>query len=164
MSDKGIIISVLVGTVALILGGVFFASRLNRPSNVVPNSKARAEVVAITKDWGEIGIGNGKVEADFPIKNIGSEPLKLYNITTSCMCTLASLSLDGVESPSFRMGDRSDYVADVAPGKEAILKVVFDPAYHGPNGVGPVVREAIVETNDPQNSQLQFFMSGTVVR
>ncbi len=164
MSDNKLLVGILLGSVALITGGVFLTTKLGTPTNVKLSNNARAAVAVTTKDWGDMGIDKGKVEADFPIKNTGSETLKLYNITTSCMCTLAHLTINSVDSPSFRMGDRSDYVADVAPGSTATLKVVFDPAFHGPNGVGPVQRQAIVETNDPQNSKLEFSMSGTVVR
>lgn len=163
MSSNKIILTVLAGTLLLVAAGVFLAGKTSTPSGVSRNSRASAVVDSATKDWGEIGINNGKVEAGFPIKNTGSDTLKLYNITTSCMCTLAHLTINGADSPSFRMGDRSSYVGEVAPGSEAVLKVVFDPAYHGPNGLGPVTRQALVETNDPQNPKLQFSMSGTVV-
>ena len=40
----------------------------------------------------------------------------------------------------------------------------FDPAFHGPQGIGPVNRFVSVDTNDKNNSQLTFTVLGTIVK
>jgi len=62
------------------------------------------------------------------------------------------------------MHNKSAYVFEVPPQQEAKLIVVFDPAFHGPNGVGPIDRFVTVATNDPSQPQLQFSVKGIVSR
>ena len=42
------------------------------------------------------------------------------------------------------------------PNEEVIVEVVFDPAAHGPAGVGRIQREVILENNAGQPVKLQF--------
>ena len=62
------------------------------------------------------------------------------------------------------MNSSFSWVGDVPPQKEAQLEVIFDPAYHGPSGVGPINRLVSVETNDTKNSRIEFSLTGTVFK
>lgn len=45
----------------------------------------------------------------------------------------------------------------VKPGETVTVKAIFDPAAHGPSGVGPVERQIMISTNaDPGQITLQF--------
>ncbi len=62
------------------------------------------------------------------------------------------------------MNNVLSWIGEVSPGQEAQLEVIFDPAYHGPQGVGPINRLVAVETNDKSNSRIEFSLTGTVFK
>jgi len=164
--DKKIIIG-LIGTflAVIILAVVAFSlPEQGSETNLEASADAKAVTDEVRHDWGEIGINDGNVEKVFDIKNEGTEPLMLYGVFTSCMCTTAQLSLDEKSSPIFGMHDNSNYVLEVPPGKTVKLKVVFDPMYHGPSGVGPITRQIMVKTNDKNNPEMDFMLTANVVR
>lgn len=164
MNDRKIIIGFIILTVLILGGGILILSGTNSATKVSSSQNAKIEVDTKTFDWGNIPYGGGNVSKTFIIKNTGSDVLRLTNIKTSCMCTNAYLEIDGKSSPAFGMHDSSSYVGEVSPGKQASLKVVFDPAFHGPSGIGPIERLVSFETNDVQNKQIEFKLTGTVIK
>jgi hypothetical protein len=101
-------------------------------------------------DFGTISMGAGKVSTTYRIKNQGAAPLALDKIYTSCMCTEATLiTASGRKQGPFGMpghGPLKAVSGQLAPGETALLEVVFDPAAHGPSGVGRIERVITVET------------------
>lgn len=102
-------------------------------------------------DFGEVSMARGKVMHDFKIKNTSSAPVTIARLYTSCMCTEANLiTARGSVGPFGMMGH--GFVPTIsetlAPGEEATVQAVFDPAAHGPAGVGPIDRVVTVETKD----------------
>ena len=170
MNDKKFIIGAVAVTAFLLLGGIVLATRMTSPASTFQTptsepSNAKAAIVGETSfDWGNIVMSEGNKEATFKIKNEGTDPLKLSEIITSCACTTAQLKLGDTVSPAFGMHNKSTYVFEVPPQQEAELTVVFDPAFHGPNGVGPIDRIASMTTNDPAQPKLQFSVKGVVSR
>lgn len=164
MSDIKLIIGVVAVSVVIMVGGVFINAKVSTPQNVSFNNNVKLQVDKTTYDWGNISMQKGKVEKTFQIENTGISDLKLYNVSTSCHCTTAQLILNGQESPLFGMNSKSPYVMVVQKGSKADLKVVFDPAFHGPNGVGAISRRILVSTNDPGNAQLSFSLTAFVER
>ncbi|MCR4263468.1 MAG: DUF1573 domain-containing protein, partial [Candidatus Roizmanbacteria bacterium] len=160
---KKIIIIIAAISAIILFGGAMVASKYSPGADVVSDESAEVLVENNTHDWGEIGINNGTVEKTFSIKNNGSTALTLQNISTSCMCTTAQLIYNGQKSPAFGMHEKSEYVLSVPPGDSAELLVVFDPAFHGPSGVGPITRQITVETNDADNQQLEFTLTAQVI-
>lgn len=161
MNNK-IILGLVLVTIVIITGAVFLLSGQEEKVEIDTSSKAKTTIDQSSYDWGEIGLNDGNVEKTFDIKNEGSENLKLFGVTTSCMCTTAQLILDDKSSPKFGMHDKSSYVLEVPPGETANLKVVFDPAFHGPSGVGPINRQITVATNDPNNPELKYMLTAVV--
>lgn len=164
MSEKTIILGVMVATVLIIVGGGWMSGRSGSVSGVSVEDDAKAQVEELAYDWGEIPIDGGRVEKVFDIKNEGSGTLKLYNVKTSCMCTTAQLIMGERRSPEFGMHSRSSYKLEVSPGETAQLKVVFDPAFHGPSGVGSIDRQIMVQTNDKNRQKLNFSLTAEVKR
>lgn len=164
MTDKNFIIGIVIFTVAVLGGGVVLAAKMATGARVETNSSAQAKIEEATFDWGKVGIAAGNVEKDFTIENTGSVALKLFNVKTSCDCTTARISQGTVISPVFGMHTNSNFVTEVPPGQKAILKVIFDPAYHGPEGVGPVTRQITVQTNDPSRNMLTFLLTALVTK
>lgn len=58
------------------------------------------------------------------------------------------------------MHSKDSYIAEIAPNKEAKLKVIYRP-YIMPV-YGQVEREAYLSTNDPQNPKLVFKIKAQV--
>lgn len=164
MNENKTIIAIVVSTVLLLVGIVFLATKMSNAAKVDASSDAKAVVKSNKYDWGEIGINNGVVEANFEIVNEGENTLKLYNVTTSCACTTARLITAKATSPVFGMHTKSGYVMDVEPGDKATLKVIFDPLFHGPNGLGPISRTITVTSNDASNPTLTFDLSAQVIK
>lgn len=161
--NKILIILIAVG----LIGGYFYINNNSDTQNNVENISsegARVFVEETSYKWRQVGINDGNVEKIFEIKNSGTETLVLSDVITSCMCTTAQLILSGEESPVFGMHSKSNYEMEVPAGETAELKVVFDPAFHGPGGVGPINRQIKVATNDLNNPELNFMLTAVVRR
>lgn len=165
MDDKKLVI-VFVAITLLILGGgvLLFSSSPSTKATTTVSQNAKVQTEQRDFDWGQISMKDGNVSKTFIIKNAGVDTLKLSNIKTSCHCTKAQVTINGVTSSSFGMNSVSSWVGDVPPGGEAGLQVIFDPNYHGPSGVGSVNRLVSVETNDPQNKTIEFSLTANVTR
>ncbi len=163
MSNSKIVSLVVGATVLLLIGGVVLASRAPSPPRIETTAQAQAEIQESTHDWGTITLTGGVVHKSFMIKNSGSSPLQLANIKTSCMCTEAKVIINGQQSPYFGMHSNSSWLGELEPGQEAELVVTFDPAFHGPSGTGQITRIVSVETNDQNNSNLEFSLSANVI-
>lgn len=164
MNENKFIITIIAVTLFLLVGTILLAGKMSNSAVVSATTDAKAIAKSNSYDWGQIGISNGKAEATFDIENGGTTDLKLFNVTTSCACTTAQLITEKWESPLFGMHTKSDFVTSVASGKTAKLKVVFDPLFHGPNGLGPITRTVTVVTNDQNNPILTFDLSANVVK
>lgn len=163
---KKFVVFCILATVG-IFGGAFLLMR--GPQATEANSasftnEAKLEVSQKDFDWGNIPFKGGNIKADFVIKNMSEVPLRLKNVRTSCHCTQARVILENGSSPYFGMNTVSGWVGEVAPGGQAQVEVVFDPAYHGPGGVGPINRFVELETSDKNNKKLEFSVKGVVVK
>ncbi len=164
MNDKKFIIIISALTLVIIIGGITLVSRSSTPQ-ITASQNAKAQTQDPTSyDWGTIPMSEGNVTKTFSIKNTGTDFLKIFNVKTSCHCTVANIAIDEKTSQNFGMSGISSWIGEVSPGKEAKLNVIFDPAYHGPQGVGPINRFVSVETNDPGTSKITFTLTGTVVK
>ncbi len=164
MTDKKIIIGLIIATLLILGGGIYVLSISSASVKITSSQNAKISVDQKTFDWGNIPYSGGNATKAFAIKNIGSDVLQLTGVKTSCTCTKAQIVIDGKSSPYFSMHSTSSWVGEVAPGKEAQLTVIFDPAFHGPIGVGPVERLVSMQTNDVQNPNLEFSLKGVVVK
>lgn len=164
MNNKKIIIGFIVLTLLILGGGIYVLSATSAPVKINNSQNARVLVDQKTFDWGNIPYSGGNATKAFSIKNTGTDTLQLTGVKTSCTCTKAQISIDGKTSPYFSMHASSSWVGEVAPGKEAQLTVIFDPAFHGPTGVGPMERLISLQTNDSQNPTLEFSLKGVVVK
>ncbi len=164
MNNKKVILGFILVTALILTGGVYVLSSTASSPIVTVSQNAKVQVDKKSFDWGQIPYSGGNATKTFTVKNTGTDILKLSNIKTSCTCTKADISINGKKSPSFSMHTSSGWVGEVNPGKEAQLMVVFDPAFHGPQGVGPIERLISVQTNDIQNPNLEFSLKGVVVK
>lgn len=102
-------------------------------------------------DFGAVSMLRGNVEHDFTFTNTENVPLAVNSVETSCMCTRAILVLqDGKEFGPFGMaghGFNPSVDASVPVGEKFTIRAIFDPAAHGPAGIGIIERDVLVGTN-----------------
>ena len=158
---KDIVIALVVGVV--VLGGiVWFAKPFpSSPTSGRTGSDLAAMLVAPESsfDFGTISMAAGNVSRRFPIQAAANETAVVEKIYTSCMCTTATLLNGENRFGPYGMpghGFIPKLREEIKPGGEAVIEVVFDPAAHGPAGIGPVERSVIVETTSGGQLELRF--------
>jgi archaellum component FlaG (FlaF/FlaG flagellin family) len=164
MREKYVLILLALVTMLILGSGVILVGGTSTASSVSTSTNAKATASTKEFDWGNIPYAGGLATKSFVIKNTGSDILKLTNIKTSCHCTKANVTIDGKDSPYFGMSGFSSWIGEIQPGKEATLNVVFDPAFHGPQGIGPVQRYISIETNDASQKKIVFTLTGNVTK
>ncbi len=152
------IIGMLLFSLVLIMGAYFTLSSGSKQPQVTSyvsqdNDKPIAQVKEKFFDMGIMKVTNIK-EKSFIVKNIGTKPLQLFNIASSCGCTTVQIDYQNTLSNEFSMHGQSDYVVSIIPQTEAKIKVVYRP-YVMPV-YGNVEREVYISTNDPTNPKLVF--------
>ncbi len=158
------------GAVILIIGGLVIAAR-PEPVTITPtavemvkaeaasNSAGRLTAAETKFSFGPISMARGKVTHRYPIRNVGTEPLLIRKMYTSCMCTTAALVKNGKASEAYGMPGHTPIPTinvPINPKEEAFVEGVFDPAAHGPAGVGPIERVVTLENNAGQPLELEF--------
>lgn len=147
----------IAGVVAIVL---FVAANAGTPS---ASSSSDGRVVAdhATYDFGQLSMANGTVTHRFELKNPSGTPVVLTKIVTSCMCTTAEVKDSGgamlgrFGMPGHGGGSAAANIT-VAPGAAVALDAVFDPAAHGPSGVGRANRSIMIETNSSATPRLEL--------
>jgi hypothetical protein len=113
-------------------------------------------------DFGSISMGAGKVSHRYWLSNEGGAPVFIKRIYTSCMCTVATFVKGARVIGSYGMpghGHIPDVNQSIAPGEAAYLDVVFDPAAHGPAGLGRTERIVTIDNGGGQRMQLRLVAS-----
>ncbi len=113
-------------------------------------------------DLGTVSMAAGKLSFSYLVKNGGGEPLTIKRIYTSCMCTNATLVTATERKGPFGMpghGLPTAVKAQLAPEETASVAVVFDPAAHGPSGLGRIERFVTVESAEAPPLELRMVVS-----
>jgi hypothetical protein len=134
-----------------------------QPQPSVGNADPHTENVLTTNgdwyDFEQISMKAGNVKTTYALINDTERPLTLNKIYTSCMCTEATLKINGAQEGPFGMpghGRLPTFNQILEPGQEAQLEVEFDPASHGPAGLGVVQRFVIIEGPEGHLATLGF--------
>ena len=160
---KGLVAGVIViGFLAVLF---FAGSTTSKQTNSATKNEATA-LSAFTApetfyDFGAISMAAGNVSYATTIKNTSAAPVTVTRLYTSCMCTTGTLEVGNKKLGPFGMpGHGGAGIVNtneaLAPGEEATLKITFDPAAHGPAGVGFIERVITVETNAGAPLELAF--------
>lgn len=150
-----ILIITIIVTVLMVVGiSLAEKSKLN-------NNSLQASLLQPAEDnydFGTISMAQGKATKVFTIKNNTAANITARKLYTSCMCTTARLVTGDKTFGPFTMPGNG-YIPEIGetikPGDETTIEVVFDPAAHGPAGVGPIARKVTLETSDGK-VELQF--------
>lgn len=154
------IISIIVGVI--VLGGLVWIARPGVKNTSVAQSSSNGMLSveeANNYDFGTISMAAGNVTHQFKIKNTSSDSVTVEKMYTSCMCTTATLIANGKQFGPYGMpghGAIPKIGQVIGVDEEAIVEVVFDPAAHGPAGVGRIERVVVLENNAGEPIELQF--------
>jgi len=158
------------GAVVVVLGGLIIVAMpepgASKPATVAsrstgsPGTAGALNALATKFNFGSIPMSGGKVTHRYWIRNAGTQPILIRKMYTSCMCTTAALvkssgkKFDPVGMPGH--GYIPTMNEPMAPNEEAIIEVVFDPAAHGPAGIGPIDRVVTIENSAGRPLELAF--------
>lgn len=151
MTKEGkIILSILIGAIVLIGGLAYWMTSSSGGSGEKDSFVSASEATNLEAspsgsiNLGQVVYAGGKVSKSFDVKNNSDKTIKLRKIVTSCMCTTAKFSVNGKETRSFGMemnGDLNPLIdMDLPAGATGQVTFTFDPAAHGPQGIGPFDR------------------------
>jgi hypothetical protein len=162
-------VAIGAGALVLAVGGLILAAKPG-PVTATPatvetrdpgaaSSTGRLTALRTKYNFGSISMARGKVTYRYAIRNTGTEPIFISKLYTSCMCTTAAVVKDGKASEAYGMPGHAPIPTikvPVGPTEAAAIEVVFDPAAHGPAGVGPIERVVTVENSAGQPLELEF--------
>ncbi len=160
----------LIGAIVIVIALFAWVARPNASSSesssdgtasseAAPTSSGSLEVSETSFDFGTISMAAGKVSKTVTVKNTGKGPVTLTKLYTSCMCTTASVSKGEEREGPFGMpmhGPIPTIALALAPGEEASVEIVFDPAAHGPAGVGKISRTVTLESDAADDLKIDF--------
>jgi hypothetical protein len=110
-------------------------------------------------EFGPISMAAGKVSHRYWFRNESGAPVLIRQVYTSCMCTTATLIKGMRVIGSYGMPGHGPLPAvneTLAPDEAAYVDVVFDPAAHGPAGLGFTERVVTIEPGAGAPLQVAF--------
>ncbi|OGM30105.1 hypothetical protein A2801_03835 [Candidatus Woesebacteria bacterium RIFCSPHIGHO2_01_FULL_41_10] len=169
--DTKILAGVLVFSLFLIVGFAVWQGGKESPAKEVTATTSSVdikdlEVTPASYNIGTIKMKDGNVVKTYEVKNTSAETMKLQRIATSCMCTKTKIKIGDKETREFGMegmGDKNPPInLELPSGQTATVTAIFDPAAHGPKGVGSFDRTVFLYFSNPSGTkELKF--NGTVV-
>lgn len=151
--------------IIVIFGFLFFAGKQASEKSPLQNGasvglSAQAGVFELSEsffDFSTISMKEGKVSRMFSLRNTAESPITISTVTTSCMCTEAFVVHGDARHGPFGMpghGSVPRVNETVEPGENVGIEIFFDPAAHGPAGVGKVERAVFIEDSDGNRSTI----------
>jgi hypothetical protein len=90
---------------------------------------------------------NGEVRNfEVPLVNQGEGDLVIESVSTSCGCTSAQVIPTTLEA-----------------GGSGVLQITFDSGAHGPEELGPVMRQVFIASNDPDQPEVDFRFTAEIL-
>ncbi len=157
----------------LVVGIIVTLIWVNGNKNTAPSkSQYSAGAISIaenTFDFGRVPINGGDVMHEFQIKNDGAEPVTINKVYTSCACTTARIiDSSGKKYGTFGMQGHTGIVSaaniKIDPGSSATLEAIFNPAAHGPAGIGLAQRSIYIETNSREHPKTEASFRAVVTQ
>lgn len=160
--NKKAILGIGLATIAVMALLIWFGQPVTEDTAGINDSNAPESTLKaqeLSFDFGTISMAKGNVTHAYTVTNTGTEPVIVKKVYTSCMCTTASLTSDGRNYGPFGMPGHATVPSidvSIAPGATAQVEAVFDPAAHGPAGVGPISRVVILENSAGKPVEIAF--------
>ncbi len=148
-----VLLSVLIGVV--LVATIAITSQTPTPSApiaVIPGQEPQLVISETSVDFGAMKVSEERSK-DITLTNTGKGPLILSRVRTSCNCTLADITLNGVTTQGFNMEAHNPiglkrWTGTLAPGESATLKAIYRPFVMPVQGA--VERIVSFNTNDSQ--------------
>jgi hypothetical protein len=137
------------------------AAGIGVASNAVAATRAARALQAREPyfEFGPVSMAAGKVKHRYWLRNESTAPVEIRRIYTSCMCTTATFVKGMRVVGTYGMpghGPLPDVNETLAPNEAAYIDAVFDPAAHGPAGLGHTERVITVEPAAGEPLQVGF--------
>ena len=158
-----IVLALAIAIIAAKPGSEPAAPAVSAPAVAATRPAAALSAREVRFDFGPISMAAGKVSHRYRFKNESAAPVLIQRIYTSCMCTTATLVKGMRMVGSYGMpghGPLPEVNEKLVPGEAAYVDVVFDPAAHGPAGLGHTERVVTIETG--AGVPLQFGFTANV--
>ena len=92
-------------------------------------------------------VTNGETPTiEIAVRNLGEGDLVIEGVSTSCGCTSASITPEVIPA-----------------GGTGTLAIRYDSGAHGPDEVGPVMRQIFIASNDPDEAEFEFRLIADVI-
>jgi hypothetical protein len=142
----------------LLLLGIAYFVLSNQAAVIEPGDGVLATPITV-HNFGIVPVKQGVVSVEVPLVNIGEDNLVISFLDSSCGCTSARVINDGVPGPVFGMSSHGkspqDWQATITTGKQASLKIYYDPSVH-PAFRGPATRVITITSNGKSTPQKQI--------
>lgn len=164
---KLFVAGIIIFSVFILGVGLFIVSKAPVKATLNKEKGAKIGIDYKQDTFGTVKLSSGLVIHRFPVKNIGQTDLKFANLASSCACTKVYFKTATRESPKASMKGMSgvsDWVGVLKTGESGEMIMEFDPNFHGPAGVGKISRILSFETNVPDNSYVEFTLTGEVIK
>lgn len=163
-SDTKIIIGAILASIAIIAGAVFLLGKDNSPKRDTLGT-ASMTIDKTFEDFGDMKADEEKT-ATFTITNTSDAVLRIWNVSTSCDCTFASVVIGGIEKGEFNMpahmiASLKNWIGEVPAKQVALLKVTYKPKIMPVTGI--VTRQTRFATNDPKNAEVEVSVKANVL-
>lgn len=165
MNKKNKKLLIIFAAAAVVLAVVFLAQKNGGDENTSKYSASALTAFENFFDFQTVSMKDGKVSHKFEIKNEGEEPVRIEKVYTSCMCTEASVAdAKGRNWGTFGMPGHTPAKTniEVKPGETLTVEAIFDPAAHGPSGVGLAERSVYLESNSQKSPKIELKFSAVV--
>jgi len=165
MKSNKIFLLIFVSSVLLLAGLMWLGKPTGK--NAVQDSASAQKLSASAAmliadpnsfDFGTISMAKGSVRYTFALKNTSTDSMTAKKLYTSCMCTKASITVRGDTKGPFGMpghGFVPSINERIEPAEEVAIEAVFDPAAHGPAGVGRIERSVYLELDSGEEIELR---------
>lgn len=162
--------AIVVASVLVAGGGMFVwnavAPRADSGMMVVePVPGATLEIDREEAELGSMAVDEVR-SADFKLTNVGTAPVEIAQVRTSCMCTYAEVTLPDGKSPEFNMDmhnseEAKQWKGALQPGESAVVTLIYMPELMPVQG--SVARTVKFATNDPQHQTVELGIHATVL-
>ncbi len=163
-SDTKVILGAVVASVAIIVGAVFLLGNDKTPKRETLGAAAMT-IDKTFEDFGDMRVSEEKT-ANFTITNTSDAVLRIWNVSTSCDCTFASVVIGSAVSGEFNMpahmiASLKNWIGEIPAKQTATLKVTYKPKIMPVTGI--VTRQTRFATNDPKNAEVEVSVKANVL-
>ncbi len=150
---------VIWGAVILFVAGIVWLAASDKGNSAASYSMGMLTATEQSFDFGRTPMEGGNVIHQFELKNDSEEAVVIEKVFTSCMCTTARIN-----ESVFGMHGSQRTSIEVGVGESVMVEAIFDPAAHGPAGVGLAQRSIYLETNSNKSPKIELQFKATVTR